>query len=194
MSIGGNKGKSKSRQETTQSYTQNTGLNAAGEAAYRDAMGRLEGQSYQAFDPDSVDQYYNPYQEDVINSSVARINREGELAGNQQRAEFAKAGAFGDKRQGVYEAELASGIDRNRSETIANLRQQGYSQAQAIAMAENTNKNAFGMAQQQSLAQLLAQYMGANTTQSGTSQGLNKSTGTQTGLNFSWSPKIPGMG
>lgn len=189
MTIG--KNKNKSRQETSQSFNQSTGLNAQGESAYRDALSRLEGQSYQKFDPGSVEQYYNPYQQDVIDASVAQINREGELAGNQQRAEFAQAGAFGDKRQGVYEAELASGIDRNRSATIANLMQQGYSQAQAIAQAENQNQNAFSMTQNQSLADLLARYMGANTTTSGTSQGLNK--GTSTGMSLSWSPKIPGM-
>ncbi len=193
MSLTGNKGKSKSRQETSQSFTQNTGLNAAGEAAYQDALRRLEGQSYQAFDPGAVSQYFNPYQQDVIDASVAQINREGQLAGNQQRAEFAQAGAFGDKRQGVYEAELAAGIDRNRSQTIANLMQQGYSQAQAIAQAENQNRNAFGMAQNQSLADLLARYMGANTITSGTSNGLNKSTGSNSQFGFSWSPKIPGM-
>jgi hypothetical protein len=193
MSIGGSKGKSKSSQETSQSFTQNTGLNAAGESAYRDAMARLEGQNYQKFDPGSVAQYFNPYQQDVIDSSVAQINREGELAGNQQRAEFAQAGAFGDKRQGVYEAELAGNIDRNRSSTIANLMQQGYSQAQAIAQAENQNQNAFSMTQNQSLADLLARYMGANTTTSGTSQGLNKSTGSTSQFGFSWAPKVPGM-
>lgn len=194
MSIGGSKNKSKSRQETNQSFNQTSGLNAQGEAAYRDALSRLEGQSYQAFDPTSVAQFYNPYQQDVIDASLAQINREGELAANQQRAEFAQAGAFGDKRRGVYEAELASGIDRNRSQTVANLMQQGYSQAQAIAMSENANQNAFQMAQNQSLADLLARYMGANVTTSGTSSGLTKGSGTQMGLNFSWSPKVPGMG
>lgn len=193
MSIGGSKNKSKTRQETTQSFNQSSGLNAQGEAAYKDALSRLEGQSYQDFDPESVAQYYNPYQQDVIDASLAQINREGDLAANQQRAEFAQAGAFGDKRQGVYEAELASGVDRNRSSTIASLRQQGYSQAQAIAMAENQNQNAFKMTQNQSLADLLARYMGANTTASGTSQGLNKGTSTGYQMGFEWAPKIPGM-
>ena len=185
------KNKNKSRQETSQSFNQSSGLNAQGEAAYRDAMGRLEGQSYQAFDPGSVEQYYNPYQQDVIDASLAKINREGELAGNQQRADFAQAGAFGDKRRGIYEAELEGEIDRNRSSTVAGLMQQGYSQAQAIAMSENQNKNAFQMTQNQGLADLLARYMGANTTSSGSSTGLNK--GTSTSMGFEWAPKIPGM-
>lgn len=189
MSLG--KNKSKSSQSSTQNFNQSTGLNAQGQAAYQDALSRLEGQSYQAFDPSSTQQFFNPYQQDVIDSSVAQINREGDLAANEQRAQFAKAGAFGDDRQGVYEAELAAGVDRNRSSTIANLMAQGYTQAQAIAQSENANQNAFNVTQNQSLADLLARYMGMNTTTSGTSAGTSK--GTQTGYSMSWAPKIPGM-
>lgn len=187
MSIG--KNKSKSRQETNQSFSQTSGLNAAGQQAYNDAMARLQGQSYQAFDPASVAQYYNPYQQDVIDASLAQIDRAGELAANQQRAEFAGAGAFGDKRRGIYEAELAASTQRDRASTIANLMQQGYTQAQAIAQAENQNQNAFTQGQNQSLADLLSRYMAANTTTSGTSSGLTKGSGTNTA--FSWAPKMP---
>lgn len=185
MSIG--KNKSKSRQETNQSFSQSSGLNAAGQQAYNDAMARLQGQSYQAFDPASVQQYYNPYQQDVIDASLAQIDRAGELAANQQRAEFAGAGAFGDKRRGIYEAELAASTQRDRASTVANLMQQGYTQAQAIAQAENQNQNAFTQGQNQSLADLLSRYMAANTTTSGTSSGLTK--GKNSGYGLSWAAK-----
>lgn len=185
MSFG--KNKSKSRQESNQSFSQSSGLNAQGQQAYNDAMARLQGQSYQAFDPASVQQYYNPYQQDVIDSSLAQIDRAGELAANQQRAEFAGAGAFGDKRRGIYEAELASSTQRDRASTVANLMQQGYTQAQAIAQAENQNQNAFTQGQNQSLADLLSRYMAANTTTSGTSSGLTK--GTNSGYGLSWAAK-----
>jgi len=79
---------------------------------------------------------YNPYQTDVIDASVARAAREREISRVGEQAELAKRGAFGNERRGVYEAERQVGYELGRDEMIANLLQQGYTQAQAASMAQ----------------------------------------------------------
>jgi HD-GYP domain-containing protein (c-di-GMP phosphodiesterase class II) len=90
---------------------------------------------------------YNPYQTDVIDASVARAAREREISRVGEQAELAKRGAFGNERRGVYEAERQVGYELGRDEMIANLMQQGYSQAQAQTMAQlGTRQSAAGQA------------------------------------------------
>ena len=79
---------------------------------------------------------YNPYQEQVINASLARIGRERDIARTGEMADITRAGAFGNERRGVYEAERQAAYEIGRDQMIANLMQQGYSQAQAQTMAQ----------------------------------------------------------
>ena len=79
---------------------------------------------------------YNPYQQDVIDASVAQMNRQREIARVGEQAELAKRGAFGNERRGVYEAERQAAYGLGRDQMIADLMQQGYSQAQAATMAQ----------------------------------------------------------
>ena len=90
---------------------------------------------------------YNPYQTDVIDASVARAAREREISRVGEQAELAKRGAFGNERRGVYEAERQVGYELGRDEMIANLMQQGYTQAQAATMAQlDQSQSAAGQA------------------------------------------------
>ena len=79
---------------------------------------------------------YNPYQTDVIDAFAARAAREREISRVGEQAELAKRGAFGNERRGVYEAERQVGYELGRDEIIANLMQQGYTEAQAATMAQ----------------------------------------------------------
>jgi hypothetical protein len=79
---------------------------------------------------------YNPYQTDVIDAAVARMNREREVARVGEQAELAKRGAFGNERRGVYEAERQAAYGLGRDQMIADLMRQGYSEAQAATMAQ----------------------------------------------------------
>jgi len=79
---------------------------------------------------------YNPYQQDVIDASIARSAREREVARVGEQAELAKRRAFGNERRGVYEAERQVGYELGRDQMIADLMRQGYSEAQAATMAQ----------------------------------------------------------
>ena len=89
---------------------------------------------------------YNPFQDQVIDAALARAQRERDIARTGEMADITRAGAFGNERRGVFEAERQAAFDLGQQEMVANLMQQGYSQAQAQTMAQ------LGMGQQAALA------------------------------------------
>lgn len=88
----------------------------------------------------------SPYQSQVIDATLNRLRREEDIQRSQEQATIAQQRAFGNERRGVYEAEREAARDVNRDQLVANLMQQGYSQAQAATMAQ------LGQAQQAALA------------------------------------------
>ena len=78
----------------------------------------------------------NPYQSQVIDASLARMARERDIARTGEMADITRAGAFGNERRGVFEAERQAAYELGRDQMIADLMQQGYSQAQAQTMAQ----------------------------------------------------------
>jgi hypothetical protein len=78
----------------------------------------------------------SPFQSQVIDATLARANREREIARTGEMADITRAGAFGNERRGVFEAERQAAFELGQNEMIANLMQQGYNQAQAQTMAQ----------------------------------------------------------
>jgi hypothetical protein len=72
----------------------------------------------QAFDP--------TYQTNVINASMNDLDRARQLTQQSNAAQAAQAGAFGDSRQGVMDAQTNDAYLRNVANMSANLRQQGF--------------------------------------------------------------------
>jgi len=187
MSIGGSKGKSKTNQSFNQTQTNTLSDRAAG--LLTGQIGALGGMDYRAFDPASMEQFSNPFASDVIDASLARLNHEGDVARAAQKADTAGRGAFGNSRRNIYEAELDAGIDRNRGDLIAGLNAANFQQAQAAALGENQNQNAYNLDIQGLISALISQFGNEGTTTgSGTSQGTTKNSG----LGFSWTPKFGG--
>lgn len=78
----------------------------------------------------------SPYQTQVIDAAVARANRERAKDLVREQADITAAGAFGNDRRAIYEAERQAEFQANRDQMIADLLSQGYSQAQAQTMAQ----------------------------------------------------------
>lgn len=78
----------------------------------------------------------SPFQSQVIDAALARSNREREIARTGEMADITRAGAFGNERRGVFEGERAAQFELGRDQMIANLLQQGFTQAQAATMAQ----------------------------------------------------------
>ena len=84
--------------------------------------------------PTGYQQFTSPYQQDVIDATMADFDAQSQkgLAGIGQQA--ALSGQFlGGGREGVQRAEYQALSDRNRSSMLAQLRQQMFQQAQGQA-------------------------------------------------------------
>jgi len=83
--------------------------------------------------------YMNPYINDVIDTTIADINRQGlqmqDTLGSQANA----AQAFGGARHGIAMAELGSDLSQNVARTSAGLRNLGFQQAQTGAQYDISN-------------------------------------------------------
>ena len=117
----------------------------AGQAAGQVGQaGTLAGQASQYMGPNAYQQFMSPYQQDVINTTLAEYDQQAQKGAQGVPAAAIAAGAFGGGREGVQRAEYQSNSDRNRAGIQANLLQQGFGQANQLA------GQAFG--QQQSMA------------------------------------------
>ena len=101
--------------------------------------------------------FMNPYQQAVIDEAMRQINRQGQIAQQGLSAQAVRSGAFGGEREGVQRAELERGLMEQKASTIANLLNQGYSQAQANAMASFEQQQQRRMQAGQTVGQQAAQ-------------------------------------
>ena len=96
--------------------------------------------------PGAYQQFMSPYQQDVIDTTLAEFDRQRQIQAQAIPASAIQAGAFGGGREGVQRAEFGALSDRNRAALQAQLLQQGFGQAQQAAQ--------LGFAQQGQLATL----------------------------------------
>ena len=80
--------------------------------------------------PDAYKDFLSPYQREVIDTSLAALDREQQkgIASLRQRA--AQAGAFGGGREAAMLGEYQAAGDIQRALAEAQIRQQGFQQAQ----------------------------------------------------------------
>lgn len=81
----------------------------------------------------NVQGFMSKYNESVVDATMRRLAQARAERDAATKAQMAAAGAFGNERRGVYEAQLAGQQDLNDAQTLANLYQQGYSQAAGLA-------------------------------------------------------------
>lgn len=119
----------------------------AGEQAVASGIQATE----QLLDPNAAMAYMNPYEQAVVDQSMADIARAGTQQMNQAAARAVSAGAFGGSREGIERAEIGRNILDQQARTAAGLRQQGFNQAQqqqfARAQAAGQGLASLGMQQ-----------------------------------------------
>lgn len=81
------------------------------------------------FSQSAIDQYYSPYQNDVVNATQNLINQQNKEQQQSLAGNITAAGAWGGDRSAVLQAELARQQDLAGNATLANLENQGYTQA-----------------------------------------------------------------
>ena len=186
LGIGGSKNKSKNTSSSTIDQTAVSEMSNRGYDAIMRQIGSLSGMDYQAFDPASIATFLNPATQQVTDASLAQINAAGDEARAQRQSDMAGAGAFGNDRRGIYDAQLDADVDRQRAELIAGLNQSNYNNALSAAMTENAARNS----QQLDIAGLISQLLGGTVGQEGTMRTTGRQTGTSTSkgsqIGFSW--------
>lgn len=186
FSLTGGKNKSKTSETAKFDQTQTNSLSPRAAGLLSGGIADLKGQAYSPLDFGRVQQFQDPYAEDVRDATMAQLNQSRAVAQNAQKAEWGKASAFGDDRRGIYEATLDGEHDRTAASTLAGLNSAGFAQALSAAMQENQGRNDFDLGTQELVTRLLSMFGQEGTTHSaGTSSGTGKSSGTNLGFSFS---------
>jgi hypothetical protein len=97
--------------------------------------------------PDAYKQFMSPYQQEVIDTTLAEFDRQQAIADTALRDQAIQRGAFGGARQGVMAAEAARGAATNRANLQAQLLAQGFQQAQAAAAQDLAARQGLGQYQ-----------------------------------------------
>jgi len=105
---------------------------ALGQAGTQQAQGMTAGADYN-FDPNSYQDFMNPFMNDVIQQQYQDIQRQGDIQKQGANAQAVGAGAFGGSRQGIQQAEMNRNILDQQSRAGSQLRSAGFQQAQGLA-------------------------------------------------------------
>ena len=92
--------------------------------------------------------FTSPFQQQVIDTTLAEFDKQRAINEQNIRDQQAALGALGSGRAGVQLSEFQSQSGRDRAALEAQLRQQGFQQAQAARQQDIQNR--FGLAQAQS--------------------------------------------
>lgn len=118
------------QQQFTQGQAQGQGLlDQAGAAAT--AAGGFQPQEVQAQSLAGADlsQYTNPFQQQVIDSTVGELNRQRDGALNDVQGQATAAGAFGGSRHGLVESETGRNFADITARTVAGLNSDNFNNA-----------------------------------------------------------------
>ena len=119
-----------------------------------DPSGGITAAGYQA----ALAPFETPYQQDVLDTTIAEFNRQRDIQQQAISDAAVGVGGYGGGRHGVAEAEFMSQTARDRAAIEANIRQQGFQQAQqAMGTAYGQQTGLAGLLpqlQQQDISQL----------------------------------------
>ena len=87
----------------------------------------------------TLDRYMNPYTSQVIDTTMADLNRSRQMVQNQNGQAASAAGAFGGSRHGILEAETNRGFADQAGQLAAGLRQDAFNNAQGAAQFDINN-------------------------------------------------------
>lgn len=83
-----------------------------------------------------IDRFFNPYTDQVVDTSLADIDRARQMQANQAAAQAQAAGAFGGSRGALMEAEIGRNALDQAARTAGDLRRQGFTQAAQLAQQD----------------------------------------------------------
>ena len=96
----------------------------------------------------SIASYMSPYQQQVIDASLAEFDRNPPIDQNALRDSAISRGAYGGGREGVMQAEAMRNNQMNRASLQAQLLNQGFNQAQQARAGDLAAQQGLGQYQQ----------------------------------------------
>ena len=99
--------------------------------------------------PQGYQQFQSPYQQEVIDTSLAAMEREQQKGLGALRNQAVQAGAFGGGREAAMMGEYQASADMARAMQEAQMRQQGFESSQAQALAQLQAQQGLGTYQTQ---------------------------------------------
>ena len=85
------------------------------------------------FGPGAAQQFYSPYEDQVVQGVIEQMNKQNQQQGIEDRNRAISAGAFGGSRGRLMEQEREKSFGRGLTQAVGGLRQQGWNQAQQAA-------------------------------------------------------------
>ena len=149
-------------QEGTQTLGAGLGTLGTGLGTIEGALGTVQGaldpisQAQTAalgtaglFQPTDLSAFTNPFQQQVIDTTLAELDRQGQIERNRLGAQAVGGGAFGGSRFGVEGAELTNRLQEARARALAQLNQQNFLQALQTGQSafENQQRRQQGQSQ-----------------------------------------------
>ena len=98
------------------------------EQIYQDTMG--------AYDPSMTQQFFNPFEDAVVQQTISDVLEAGEQQDIAARAREIGAGAFGGSRARLGAEERREALGEGLAQALGRIRQQGFSEAQRTGLGE----------------------------------------------------------
>jgi hypothetical protein len=125
------------RQQAFQNYQNSGALNPYAQSAYDRFSQGAGGLNFgMRTGLGGLDEYMNPYLQDVIGSTQGDFDRLRGQALTRSAQEATSRGAFGGSRSGILQAMSLDDVGRREASTLADLRYKGYQSAVEQMMAE----------------------------------------------------------
>jgi hypothetical protein len=106
-------------------------------------LGERQFAEFPSYNLGMVQQYMNPYEETVVQNALGDIERQRQIQTANEGAQATAARAFGGSRQAVQRALVDEAALRQSGALGAQLRQQGFTQAQNLALQQEQLRQAY---------------------------------------------------
>jgi len=101
---------------------------------YTQGEQQLTNLGLKPFDASAIQEFMNPYEQQVIQGTLGDIEQSRQMAANQVANQATAAKAFGGSRYGVQQSLTDQAALQQAAKTAAQMRQAGYGQAAGLAM------------------------------------------------------------
>ena len=99
----------------------------------------------QFLQPEAIERFQNPFQQQVIDATMDQLNRQADLRRAAASAAAVRSGAFGGSREGVQRAETERGLQQVKGDTLSRLLASGFQSA--LQAAQNAGRLSGGLGQ-----------------------------------------------